>query len=54
MDEYEIIDRLTGNLVRSFPTEDVALAMVRVVVRQQGERSVYAWALGRAIRKPHR
>ncbi len=47
MDEYEIIDEPSGNLVRTFPTEEAALEMVRRVVKQQGAHSVDAWAMGR-------
>lgn len=44
---YDIHDVETANLVRSFPTEEAALAMVRRAVERSGPGAVEAWVLGR-------
>ncbi|MGI8554159.1 MAG: hypothetical protein ACR2PL_25735 [Dehalococcoidia bacterium] len=44
---YDIYDIETANLVRSFPTEEAALAMVRRAVERSGAEAVEAWALSR-------
>ena len=44
---YDIYDTDTANLVRSFPTEKAALAMVRRAVKRSGPDAVDSWALTR-------
>ena len=44
---YDIYDTDTANLVRSFLSEEAALAMVRRTVKRSGPRAVEAWAMSR-------
>jgi diacylglycerol kinase family enzyme len=42
---YEVWDTDTGNLIRSYTSEDDALALVRAAVERRGRRAVAKWAL---------
>lgn len=42
---YEVYDISTANLVRSFPTQEAALAMVRRLVERSGPEAVETWAM---------
>lgn len=44
---YDIYDIDSANLVRSFSSEEEALAMVRSAVKRTGPESVETWALSR-------
>ena len=45
--DYEIIDRESGNLIATFPSEQATRAAVRAAVRQDGAASVAPWLVGR-------
>jgi len=45
--DYEIIDRESGNLIATFPSEQATRAAVRATVRQDGAASVAPWLVGR-------
>jgi hypothetical protein len=44
---YDLYDMETANLVRSFPTEEAALAMIRQVVERSGPQAVETWVMSR-------
>lgn len=42
---YEVWETGTGNLIRSYPTAEAALALVHSAVKRHGRRYVADWAL---------
>jgi hypothetical protein len=43
---FEIYDTDTKNLIRSFPSEAAALAMVRRTIERNSSKAVASWAMG--------
>lgn len=45
--DYEVLDRDSGNLVATFPSEQTTRAAVRTAIQQDGAASVASWLVGR-------